>query len=156
MRRKDREVTDKAKIQEVIDKCTCCRLGFNDNGEVYIVPMLFGYDKDGDDYTFYFHSAHEGRKLNIIKENPNVGFEMETGVEIREAKYACGFTAAFQSIVGNGVIELVEDPQEKIHGLERIMHQSSGRSDWGFTERMVTIVTVFKLKVTKMSCKENK
>ena len=43
MRRKDREVTDEARIDEIISRCTCCRIGFNDSGEVYIVPLNFGY-----------------------------------------------------------------------------------------------------------------
>ena len=40
MRRKDREVTDSQKIREIILSCRCCRLGFYDNGQVYIVPLL--------------------------------------------------------------------------------------------------------------------
>ena len=28
MRRKDREVTDPAKIQDIMERCTCCRVGF--------------------------------------------------------------------------------------------------------------------------------
>ena len=43
MRRKDREITDEAKIDEIISRCNCCRIGFNDSGEVYIVPLNFGY-----------------------------------------------------------------------------------------------------------------
>ena len=39
MRRKDREITDEAKIDEIISRCNCCRIGFNDSGEVYIVPL---------------------------------------------------------------------------------------------------------------------
>ena len=46
MRRKDREITDEAKIDEIILNCNCCRLGFNDGGKVYIVPLSFGYSRD--------------------------------------------------------------------------------------------------------------
>ena len=35
MRRKDREITDKQKIDEIIRGCHCCRLGFCDGDEVY-------------------------------------------------------------------------------------------------------------------------
>ena len=35
MRRKDREVTDEARIDEIISRCNCCRIGFNDSGEVH-------------------------------------------------------------------------------------------------------------------------
>ena len=48
MRRKDREVTDEARIDEIISRCNCCRIGFNDSGEVYIVPLNFGYTYEED------------------------------------------------------------------------------------------------------------
>ena len=57
MRRKDREVTDSMKIENIISRCTCCRIGFHDDGEVYIVPLNFGYETKGDAYIFYFHNA---------------------------------------------------------------------------------------------------
>ena len=44
MRRKDREVTNSAKIADIISRCTCCRIGFYDEKEVYIVPLNFGYE----------------------------------------------------------------------------------------------------------------
>ena len=43
MRRTDREITDAEKITQIIQTCHCCRLGFCDNGAVYIVPLNFGY-----------------------------------------------------------------------------------------------------------------
>ena len=63
MRRKDREVTDAGKIREAIEASHCCRLGFYDEGEVYIVPMNFGYTEEEEKRIFYFHSAKEGRKV---------------------------------------------------------------------------------------------
>ena len=54
MRRKDREVTDEARIDEIISRCNCCRIGFNDSGEVYIVPLNFGYVKQDGRRTFSF------------------------------------------------------------------------------------------------------
>ena len=75
MRRKDREITDEAKIDEIISRCNCCRIGFNDSGEVYIVPLNFGYVKQDGRRTFYFHSAKDGRKIDLVKEGYEVGFE---------------------------------------------------------------------------------
>ena len=68
MRRKDREITDKDKIKEIISACDCCRLGFNDNGKVYIVPLNFGFIEKNGEYTFYFHGAKTGRKHDIMKD----------------------------------------------------------------------------------------
>ena len=155
MRRTDREVTDQQKIQDVVGRCICCRIGFNDNGEVYIVPLNFGYQKKENTYVFYFHGAHEGRKIDLIKKNPNVGFEMDTHYKLTEADIACGYSASFQSLIGNGTMEIVEGIEEKITGLNLIMEHNTGKGDWAFDEKMINAVTVFKLIVTEMSCKDH-
>ena len=153
MRRKDREVKDPALIEEVIKRCTCCRIGFYDHAEVYIVPLNFGYETDGYGYTFYFHGAEEGRKMDLIRQSPKVGFEMDTNYALKEANAACSFSAGFQSVIGTGVVRLVTTFDEKQHGLSRIMEHNTGKNHWEFDKKMVDRVAVFKLEVTQMSCK---
>lgn len=155
MRRKDREVTDFMKIENIISRCTCCRIGFHDDGEVYIVPLSFGYEAKGDTYIFYFHGAKEGRKIDLIKKNPIVGFEMDTNYAVNEADLACGYSARFQSIIGNGVVSIVSEIKEKKLGLSLIMEHNTGKQNWDFDEKMVNAAAVLKLEVTKMSCKEH-
>lgn len=155
MRRKDREVTDFKKIENIISRCTCCRIGFYDDGEVYIVPLNFGYEVKGDTYIFYFHGAQEGRKIDLIQNNPVVGFEMDTDYALNEADIACGYSARFQSVIGTGVVSIVSEINEKKLGLSLIMEHNTGKRNWDFNENMLNAVTVFKLEVTKMSCKEH-
>lgn len=155
MRRKDREVKDSAKIEDIIKRCTCCRIGFNDDGEVYIVPLSFGYEINDDAYVIYFHGAKEGRKIELIQKSPKVGFEMDTNYALNEADVACSHSARFQSIIGNGVMSMVTALNEKQHGLSLIMEHNTGKKDWEFNEKMVNAVAVFKLTVTQMSCKEH-
>ena len=73
MRRTDREITDAEKITQIIQTCHCCRLGFCDNGAVYIVPLNFGYAEENGKRVFYFHSAKSGRKLDqmCIRDRPS-------------------------------------------------------------------------------------
>ena len=52
MRRTDREITDAEKITQIIQTCHCCRLGFCDNGAVYIVPLNFGYAEENGKRVF--------------------------------------------------------------------------------------------------------
>lgn len=155
MRRKDREVTDPAKIEDIISRCTCCRVGFQEEGEVYIVPLNFGYEIRDGAYVLYFHGAKEGRKMDLIRTSPHVGFEMDTDYVLHEADMACGFSARFQSIIGNGIMRLVTDAEEKKHGLSLLMEHNTGRGEWNFHEKMLPTVAVFKLEVTKLSCKEH-
>ena len=72
MRRRDREVTDLMRIADIISRCTCCRVGFYDNGDIYIVPLNFGYERKNDTYIFYFHGAEVGRKMDLAKKNPTI------------------------------------------------------------------------------------
>ena len=67
MRRKDREITDDYQIATIITSCNCCRLGFYDQDNVYIVPLSFGYEKKAGTRIFYFHSAKQGKKIQLMK-----------------------------------------------------------------------------------------
>ena len=159
MRRKDREVTDPMRIADIISRCTCCRIGFCDDGEVYIVPLNFGYEIKDNDYTFYFHGAKEGRKIDLIHKNPEVGFEMDTDpavYTIGKSETACDYTTRFQSVIGSGIVSIVSEIEEKKLGLSLLMEHNTGKREWAFHEKMVEAVTVFKLKVTKLSCKEHR
>ena len=158
MRRKDREVTDPMRIADVISRCTCCRIGFCDDGEVYIVPLNFGYMVKDNTYVFYFHGAKEGRKIDLIHKNAKVGFEMDTDFVVyakEKSDIACNYTARFQSIIGNGIVSMVSELEEKKLGLSLLMEHNAGKQEWNFDEKMVNAVAVFKLEVTKMSCKEH-
>lgn len=78
MRRKDREVTDVNKINEIIAGVDHFRIGFYDEGDIYIVPLHFGTEvlPDGK-RLFYAHGALEGRKMTLAKVGGNVGFELD-------------------------------------------------------------------------------
>ena len=156
MRRTDREVTDPALIEDIVRRCSCCRVGFCDDGEVYIVPLSFGCEIQNDTYVFYFHGAKEGRKIDLIHKNPKVGFEMDTNYRLNEGDAACRYSARFQSLIGNGVMSMVTEKEEKLHGLSVIMEQHTGRRSWTFEDAMVEAVAVMKLEVTRMTCKEHK
>ena len=73
MRRKDREVTDPAAIDEIIRRCDCCRLGLRDGDEVYIVPLNFGFFVDDSVRKLYFHSATRGPQNRPDKAAPAGG-----------------------------------------------------------------------------------
>ncbi len=155
MRRKDREITDKVAIAEFIDKEQILRIAFYDEGDVYIVPVNYGYLYD-EQYTFYFHGAKEGRKYKLAKKNPTVGFEIDGNYMLLESESACNFSAGFQSVIGTGNLFLVENKDEKIIGLNAIMKQTTSETEWNYSDEMLEAVAGFKLVVAKMSCKAKK
>ena len=157
VRRKDREITDKAIIEEFISKQNIIRIGYYDkkNEEVYIVPVNYGYIIENDQYIFYFHGGKGGRKYELSKEEPNVGFEIDVQLQIVEAEKACNYSAKYQSVVGNGKIKILEDIEEKKKGLDIIMKHSTKKSNFEYEPRMIQNVAVYKLTVTKLTCKGN-
>ena len=82
MRRKEKEITDKTAIESIILRSSVCRLALSEDNHPYIVPLCFGYK----DNTLYFHSALEGKKLDIMKNNNNVCFEFDIDYQIVEAE----------------------------------------------------------------------
>lgn len=155
MRRTDREITDNEKISDIISSCKCIRIGFNDEGQVYIVPLNYGYTVNDGKYIFYFHGAKEGRKIELIHKNPYVGFEMDTNIKIIESDTACKHSAYYSSIIGNGYVSIVDNFEEKKAGLVSIMKHNTGKAKWDFPEAAVNSCCVFKMVVEQLSCKEH-
>ncbi len=155
MRRKDREITDREKINEVICSCHCCRLGFTDDGSVYIVPLSFGYEDVNGKRTFYFHSAKEGRKIDLINKTHRAAFELDTGYKLNEAETPCSFSARFQSVTGSGKVDFIEEAGAKKHALASVMRHLTGKTDWDFPKDKLDAVAVFKLEAEELSCKEH-
>lgn len=153
MRRNDREISDKDEIVKFISEQQIIRVGFADDGEVYIVPVNYGFEVCGDDFVFYFHGAKAGRKFELAKKSPDVGFEIDGGYQLIPSETACGHSAHFKSVIGNGRLVLIEDNDEKIHALDRIMVQVSGKCGWEFSEKMLDGTAVFRLEVKELTCK---
>ena len=155
MRRKDREVTDFNKINDIIEKCYCCRIGLYDEEGISIVPMNFGYQYKNHQWIFYFHSASEGHKIELMKANPQVGFELDTSYALKEGKTACDYSSYYQSIIGKGKIVFITDAQEKNLAMNSIMQHYTKKKDWTYHEKIFQEIYLVNLIVTDITCKEH-
>ena len=153
MRKIDRQVTEPASINEIIEKMDAIRIGFYDGEEVYILPLSFGYEETGGKYTFYMHGAKAGRKAELVKSCNTAGFELDRSIEVKNAEAACDHTVTFNSVIGHGAIEEVTAPAEKIHGLNAVMKQNTGKGDWDFPDKMLDATFVIKLTADWITCK---
>ena len=153
MRRRDREVTDQQAIEDFLRREQILRVAFYDQGDIYIVPVNYGFTCDDGSFTFYFHGAQAGRKYELSQQTPTVGFEIDGGYRPVAGDTACSFTAEFQSVIGTGVLRLLSDRQEKIAGLNAVMHQLSGRDGWDYLDAMVDSTAVYCLQAKTLSCK---
>lgn len=139
-----------AKIEALIKQAEVCRLGINDGTTPYVVPLSFGYR----DNTLYFHSGPKGKKLDLLKENPDVCFEFDRVTKVMEAENPCSWDIGYQSIIGTGKAEFLETPEDKIKGLEAIVAQYSDRP-MKIPESGVKNTVVFRVNITGMAHKQN-
>ena len=154
MRKPEREITDPAELQYVLEKAQICRIGMVDDGEPYVVPMNFGLGEN----CLYLHSSQKGRKAEAMRRNPLVCFEMEVDVALVEAELPCKWTAHFRSIIGTGTAVFLEDRQEKLDGLAAIMAHYSDRyagPEPGFNESVVDITAVIRIDIRSMTGKKH-
>ena len=153
MRRKDREVSNKEDIKGIIEKCKVCHLAMVDKGLPYVIPLNFGYILDDNSLTLYFHSAKAGRKLDILKENNAVCFEMAWEGKLGHVENPCNSGYYFESVHGFGHVEFVEDINEKCNALTLLMkHQRN--QDFVFTEKQTNSVGVYKVASTDFTGKK--
>jgi len=150
LRRKEKEITDKSEIESIIRKSLVCRLGLADNGTPYIVPLCFGYK----DNSLYFHSAKEGRKIEILRRNNEVCFEFDIDSEIKSGKGACAWGMKYRSVIGYGTATLIEDPEEKRKALDVIMAQYADGA-FEYSEKVFGKALVIKVEIESMTGKKS-
>lgn len=152
MTRREREVTDPAEIRKILDTCMVLHLGLVDDGMPYIVPMNYGYEfMDGQLYI-YIHGAKQGYKLDVMRKNPICCFEMECNVQPFEGKIACQYGTIYESVMGRGTVEILENPEDKIHAMTVLMKTQTGK-DFEFNEKLVSIVSVMRIKASEYTAK---
>jgi len=155
MRRKDKEMTDIDEMVDVIKKCKVCRLGLSENNFPYIIPLNYGYSFENNTLTLFFHSALEGKKMDIIKNNNNACFEIDCDMALIEDEKACKHGFAFKCVIGFGKIIFLENEAEKSDGLNLIMkHQTGKDTVYNFTPDAVKNVCVYKMVVETFTGKQ--
>jgi uncharacterized protein len=123
MRRSDRQIHDAAAIEDILRRAAVCRLAMSVDGRPYVVPLCFGYREN----VLYFHCASEGAKLDIIRENDRVCFEVDIDCQFVRADEACGWSLKYRSVIGFGRAAIVDDPTARREALDVIMrHYADG------------------------------
>ena len=153
MRRNDREITDKEAIAAFLSGEQILRVAFYDDGDIYIVPVNYGYCEENDCICFYFHGAKAGRKYTLAQNNPRVGFEIDGHYALVSAETGCGHSANYQSVIGTGTLHLVSDPAEQRRGLNCIMQQATGKAYWEYNSAVLERTAVFRLDAETLTCK---
>jgi nitroimidazol reductase NimA-like FMN-containing flavoprotein (pyridoxamine 5'-phosphate oxidase superfamily) len=151
MRKANREITDPGEIRAIMEEAQVCRLGMCDNGVPYIVPMNFGLGEN----CLYFHCAPEGKKIDILRDNNRVCFEMDLLHEVKRGAKACDFSARYESVIGFGRAALVEGQDEKRFALDRIMAHYGAPGPHAYRDDILAKTTVIRVDIDRLTGKRH-
>jgi len=113
-------ITDRKALEEIILKCQVCHIAMVDpDGLPYLLPFNFAYE----DGVIYFHSGRTGKKIDILTQNPDVCVEFSTDYLLRfqSENVACSYTMKYRSVLAYGKVEFIEDPEQKIQIMNKVM-----------------------------------
>lgn len=151
MRKAKLEITDKKVLDEILSEALVCRLALMDGELPYIVPVNYGYN----DGCIYIHSAPEGKKIDLLRRDNRVCFEVEGKVEIVKGEKACAWTTRYRSVVGYASVEILSDDESKQHGLEVIMTQHGAPELKDFEPGNMKHMVILKLTITSLKGKRS-
>ncbi len=146
-------ITDIQEIENVINSCKTCYLSMVDeNNMPYNLPFNFGYE----DNIFYFHGSKTGRRNTILKHNPNVCIAFTTGEELyaQDKNVACSYGMKFKSILVFGKVEFVEEYEQKVIILNKIMKQYTGTDNFMYNTPAVNNICCFKVVAERITGKQ--
>ncbi len=152
MTKRERQITDEHQIRAILDTAKVLHLGLAVDNEPYVVPMNYGCTWENGKMVLYLHSALQGKKLDMIRTNPRVFFEMDCDLTPFEGEKPCQYGLAYSSVMGRGTARIVEDMEEKIRAMSVLMKTQTGK-DFSFNERLVSIVAVIRIDVEEYIAK---
>jgi len=152
MRRKERELTLKEDIQRIVQLGDLCRVAMFAEDYPYIIPLNYGYEWH-DQLKLYFHCAKEGRKIDLLKLNNNVGFEIDVDHELVAAEDACNWGMKYKSVVGFGKMIEIENDEDKVHALDLLMEHYGFKGKPLYPSIMLTKIAIYCLEVHSITGK---
>lgn len=157
MRRKKRQVTDLAAIKNLVEKSQVVRIALNGEDYPYVVPVNYGYEWKDEQLNLYVHGANEGKKVSMIKDNPKVAIEMDGNHKLVEGnRNAATYSYAYQSLIGFGTAELLENLEERRKALILLMDHAAKGADYDeIPEAMLKRTGIIKITLDSYTMKEN-
>lgn len=150
MLREDKCIKDKHEIENIINRALVCRIGLCDNGIPYVVPVNFAYSNN----ILYIHSANNGRKIDIIKKNNNVSFEIDIDTELVKKEDPCKCTMKYRSVIGFGKAYIINEKEKKRKALNIMVKRYLGKN-YVFSDKELDSVTVIKIIIEKITGKKS-
>ena len=141
--------TEEEIINHVLKYALVCRIGLCLDNLPYVVPLNFGYR----DNCLYMHTGSTGKKLDIIRKNNNVCFEMDVDHELIQTGDPCRWSMKYSSIIGYGKAFFVEGYNEKVEALNILTGHYSADENFNYNPEEIEKVTVIKINIDSISAR---
>ena len=152
MTKRERQITDEGQIMRILDTAKVLHLGLAVDNEPYVVPMNYGVAWEDGRLVLYLHSAVQGKKLDMIRANPRVFFEMDCDRMPFQGDKPCQYGLVYSSVMGRGTARIVEDVEEKKKAMSLLMKTQTDK-DFSFEDRLVSVVAVIRIDVEEYTAK---
>jgi len=114
-RHPDKVITDPVELAAVVAGQKFLTLALCAENRPYLVTISHVFDSDRN--CFYFHCSPVGRKIDLIRTNPQV-----YGQVLEDRGYKAGeCDHAYRTVQFDGMAEVVTDPEEKLDALRRLI-----------------------------------
>lgn len=153
MRRKDYELLDQNKFDEIIKRAMYAHVGMCEGDAPYVIPIGFGYENK----HIYVHCASEGYKTTILKKNPQVcvTFDSLSSVKLGGTR-PCASSLFYESVICFGKAFFVDSFEEKKKALSLIIEKYAPQDTRDMTEIQINRVTIIRIDIQRMTGKTSK
>ncbi len=154
MRQAKKEIKDREIIIGLLNTCHVGRLGtIGKDGYPMVKPLNFAYQ----DNRIYFHTSREGEKIEDIKRDNRVCFEIDLPIaQVKSTGSPCRSEYLYQSVIIKGRAHIVEDESERLAGLKLLMQKYQPEGGYGeFPAEKLKITGVVRINIEEMVGKED-
>jgi len=143
---------DKSTVHQILDAGLVASVAFVQAGAPIVVPMIYGRESE----TLFLHGARKARIIRLLEETERACINVTLLDGIVVARSTFNSSMNYRSVTLFGRPQLLEDEQEKLHGMKVISeHTIPGR--WAEVrdshEREVKMTGVIALQIDTASAK---
>lgn len=137
-------------IEEILKEQKVGRLAtLNLNGYPYVTPVHFVYENN----CIYIHGLSKGQKIDNIKNNSNVCFEIEEMLGLILDEKPCDVNTAYKSVIILGNAKLVEG-EKKVEALKAVVSKYTPHlANIPFSENMLKATSVIEIEIVEATGK---
>jgi len=155
MRKLNKKITDTAVIIDLLNSCHTGRLGtVGADGWPMVKPLNFAYHEG----SIYFHCALEGEKLDDIRRDNRVCFEVDLPLAYVKGtpENPCRAEYLYRSVIIRGRALIVSEREERLLALDLLMGKYQPEGGFGpYPEDKLALTCIVRIDIEDMSGKED-